>query len=618
MRNPSERDLSGQASHAQDALTRALAEVRRVSRPWSVHPRLPTRQLTGIPQGSRLRAQLLHNRGLPEGETTRAFLAANWRATGPISSQLEKATERITRALTTDERITVYGDFDCDGISSCALLVETLRALAKAPDRVSPYIPERTEEGRGLNVEAIRAIAAEGSTLIVTCDCGSANVEEVALAGELGVQVIITDHHPPHGPLPVAFAVVNPRAETDPAAHCDLAGVGVAFRLAEALLSQATNADDSLPATRPLPDDFLSSLLDLVAIGTVGDVAPLSAENWALVRAGVQRLNENPRPGVRALIAQAGLAAGKVSSRDISFAIAPRLNAAGRLESPMLALRLLLTRDPREIESLATTLESLNRARQQQTEEILTAARSQVRGQSGALIAQSESWRQGVLGLVAGRLAEETGLPTFLLSRQSGRWRGSARGPEGVDLGAVLAARPDFFAHFGGHARAAGFTLVSEDASDFLAYVRERFLMLAAPTTTIEEDDGAGFSGGAALEVDCELPLHALRDDHYETIEALEPYGPGFAEPVFLAPRVRIVGTRRSGLGSANLRLRLQSGGEIRDAVWSKRGELDDALRPALTSLPAMDVVYHLSRYYRTDKRQVEWLVRILAMSPSQ
>lgn len=605
-------------------LTRALAELRRLSRPWTVRPRLPQSELIGVNGVSRLGVQLLSNRGYSGAEAIHSFLAGDWRATDLISTQLETAVSHILSALHTGERITVYGDFDCDGLSSCALLVETLRALAPVPDTVTPFVPERAEEGRGLNPDAVRAIAASGTTLIVTCDCGSANVAEVALANTLGVRVIITDHHPQHGPLPAAVAIVNPQIEAQPNAHRDLAGAGVAFRLAETLLQRAAAEDAPLPSVKDLPDDFTASLLDLVAIGTIGDVVPISQENWALVHSGLRRLNEAPRRGLRSLARSAGLALGGVTARDIGFALAPRLNAAGRMGSPLVALRLLLSRDPIEASHLAADLDALNRARQRHTEEMMTAAREQARDQMGngsaVLVVWGESWKQGVLGLVAGRLTEESGLPAFVLSLESGRWRGSARGQDGVDLGALLEMRPDFFAHFGGHARAAGFTLAAADLDAFVKYIRAQFALDGATERAATSDDvgAVGSREGAALDVDCELPFNHLRDEHYDTIATLEPYGPGFAEPLFLAPHVRVASSRRSGMAGANLRLRLQDGSSSRDAVWSKRGDLHDALRPVLGKLPPMDVVYQLSRYLRSDTQRIEWLARIVAMRPAE
>ncbi|HKV84461.1 MAG TPA: single-stranded-DNA-specific exonuclease RecJ [Ktedonobacterales bacterium] len=615
-----------QAATPDTDLSRALSELRRMSRPWSVRPRLPQRELTGVTGVSRLGVQLLSNRGYPDAEAIHSFLAADWRATEPISSQLDIAVTIILGALRAGERINVYGDFDCDGLSSCALLVIALRSLSSAPETITPYVPERAEEGRGLNLDAVRAIAASGARLIVTCDCGSANVAEVALAKTLGARVIITDHHPQHGPLPDAAAIINPQIETQPNAHRQLAGAGVAFRLAEALLQRATTEDDPLPNVKDLPENFIASLLDLVAIGTVGDVAPMFQENWALVHSGLRRLNQAPRLGIRSLARSAGLALGGISARDISFALAPRLNAAGRMDTPLVALRLLLTRDPIEASHLAAELETLNRARQRHTEEIMTAARAQAHDQltsgSTVIVAWGEAWKQGVLGLVAGRLAEESGLPAFVLSLEFGHWRGSARGQEGVDLGALLEARPDFFAHFGGHARAAGFTLANAELDAFVAYIRAQFApvqTLGGATeraATADDDEGAD-NTGAALDVDGELPFNHLRDEHYDTIAALEPYGPGFAEPLFLAPRVRVTSSRRSGLAGANLRLRLQDGSTTRDAVWSKRGELHEVLRPVLWKLPPMDVVYQLTRYLRSDTQRIEWLARIVAMRPS-
>ena len=610
------RDETERETPSNDLVARALDALRRSSRAWTLRSRLPAEELSELPQAERLQAQILHNRGFIGPAARRALLDRDWRAAGAPSSQLERAAERVCQALRTGERITVFGDFDCDGVCACALLVQALRSVAVSPETITPQVPERDEAGRGLNEQAIRAIAARGDSLIVTCDCGTSNVEEVALAGSLGIEVIVTDHHPAHGPLPAAYAIVNPRIEDESAPQRDLAGAGVAFRLAEAVFRLSAAGTETSPDERPAGDDALTSLLDLVAIGTVGDVAPLSAENWALVRAGVSRLNSNPRPGVRELLASAAIAAGQITARDIGYAIAPRLNAASRMGSPTVALNLLLTRDPYQAASLAAELDILNRRRQQHTEEILLAARAQAGGQTRVIVARGEHWKSGVLGLVAGKLVEEFGAPAFVLSRESGRWIGSARGPDGVDLGAMLARRADFFAHFGGHARAAGFTLATDDTDAFVAYLRDQGAYDAAPAEIISAGESDVTRPGD-LEVDGELPLHALRDDHFQTVTGLEPYGIGFPEPAFLATRVRVVSARRSGLARANLRLRLQSGGVMSDAVWSKQGELESHLRLVLSSLPLMDVVYQLARYVRADTGQVERLIRIVAMRPS-
>lgn len=558
-------------------------------------PQLPLATLDSAPNRSRLLVQLLQNRGISGASAIDAFLDGDWRAAkGPLLN-LDLAVARIRRAIAEAERIVVYGDFDCDGITSCALLTVALRSLGA---HVEPYVPKRDDDGRGLNLEAVRELAGAGTRLVITTDCGTANVDEVEVARSLGMDVIVTDHHPAHGPIAPAYAVVNPQQEGDTSGEGDLAGVGVAFRLAQALLKEradvpARNGEETL-------EDALDALLDLVAIGTVADVVPLTAVNWALARAGLRRMATRPRPGVRALLAAARAYPAGLVARDISFALAPRLNACGRMGQPELAVRILVTDDDDEARVLALRVEALNQERQARTEGMLAEARKQAESQrasQAALIAVGDRWPLGIIGLVAGRLAEEYRRPAFVISRDADECRGSARGPEGVNLGELLAARPDFFKRFGGHARAAGFTLATDDLDRFLAYVRERF---AALSEELRAADEAGANGPRTITVDCRLRLNRLTRDSnvYADIEALEPFGADFAEPVFLTPELRITSCRRSGPDGRTLRLSLSDGhGTMREAIWSRRGEFCDRLKASLSSLPLLDVAYTLRRY---------------------
>lgn len=567
-------------------------------------PQLPLATLDSVPNRSRLLVQLLHNRGVSGADAIETFLNGNWRSPGPPLLHLDRAVDRIRRAIAAEEHIIVYGDFDCDGITSCALLTVALSTLGAS---VEPYVPKRDDDGRGLNLEALRALAETGARLVITTDCGTANIDEVAAARSLGMDVIVTDHHPPHGPLAAAYAVVNPQQDGDVSGERNLAGVGVAFRLAEALLTG--EAGDA----RLVGEHTLEALLDLVAIGTVADIVPLTPDNWALARAGLRRMNARPRPGVRALLEAARVDPGNVVARDISFALAPRLNACGRMGQPELAVRILVTEDAEQARALAMRIETLNAERQALTDGILAEVREQTASQhatQAALIAVGDQWPLGIIGLVAGRLAEEYRRPVFVISCYMDECRGSARGPEGINLGELLAARPEFFKRFGGHARAAGFTLAMNDLDAFLAYVRERF---TAPSSDLRAMDASDMNGARPVAVDCRLRLNRLttRSDIYADIEALEPFGAGFAEPIFLTPDLRITNCRRSGPEGRTLRLSLSDGQHtVREAIWSRRGEFCDRLKGMLSSLSLVDVAYTL-RKYRTPGGEPAWRMHV-------
>lgn len=595
--------LTRHAIATSSAFTRVFGNVR----PFLLRQELPRDVLKGVSGHSPLHVQLLHNRGISGMEAIGTFLAGDWRSCGPAPLHLARAVERIRHAIRDGEHIVVFGDFDCDGVTSCVLLTQTLGALGA---NITQHVPQRDDDGRGLNIEAVRQLAERGASLIVTTDCGTANVAEVELAGSLGMDVIITDHHPPHGPLAPAYAIVNPRQDGDESPEKDLAGVGVAFRLAEALL-----------AGTPAGEELLPQLVDLVAIGTVADVVPLTQTNWALVRAGLAQITAAPRAGVRALLEMARLRPGDVVVRDVSFALAPRINACGRMGRPDLAVALLLANDPAEAERLAREVEALNVQRQSVTEGVVIAAREQAAAQlatnMSVVITQGDHWPLGVLGLVAGRLADEYHRPAFVISREGLECRGSARGPSGTDLGEVLAARADFFTRFGGHAQAAGFTLPTDALPALLAYLTEHFS--GQEKTSAETEDGDERRDAAPVAVDCRLPLRRLEpgSDVYADLEALEPFGVGFAEPVFLCPGARIMSCRRSGLNGRTLRLRLGHGGTIRELVWSRQGDLCEPLRAALNDLPLVDVAYTLRRYSRATTGVPEWLPHIETLAPA-
>jgi single-stranded-DNA-specific exonuclease len=582
-----------------------------LQRPWVVAERLPLAELRagGF---TPLQIQLLHNRGIAPSEWA-AFRQADWHAQEPRLADLDIAVERIRQAVTTREKIAVFGDYDCDGITSCALLTRSLRLLGAV---VTSFIPTREDDGRGLNTLAIELLASQGITLLITTDCGTANTAEVELANRRGIQVIVTDHHPLHGTPAQALALVNPQRPDDLSANKALSGVGVAFRLAEALAGSFTNS----PLSQELP-----SLLDLVAIGTIADVVPLTRENWALVHSGLAILGTTPRPGIQALCQRAGMARGQVSERDISFAIAPRLNAAGRLGKPQVALDLLLTPELAAAQRLALELDELNSERQSLTEEVLRAAREQVATMgSGAalppvLIIRGVDWPLGILGLVAGRIADDHRRPVFVISGGGTEARGSARGHTGVDLGNLLANWPGQFKRFGGHAQAAGFTIASGDIDGLTKYIQQAF------TVDVSGHDmgaRAQESLGNALErapiaVDCLLPLRSVTRDRYQALRMLAPFGDRFPEPVFVSTDLKILRCWQSGPDRRNLRLVLGDNVAKVGFLWSRQGSLCKRVQSSLPWLQTVDVVYTLDSYQRRDSTDMVIMPRILTMSPS-
>lgn len=567
---------------------------------WKVAEQLPRAALSAIPGVTALQAQLLDDRGVVGKDATLAFLAADWRVTRALTGQTA-AIARLRTALAGGERIIVYGDHDCDGVTSCATFLLALRALDA---NAGAYIPRREDDGRGLNTEAVRLLAEQGTRLIVTTDCGSANVAEVALARELGMDVIVTDHHPIHGETPQECVIVNPRLDAERGLSDDLAGVGVAFRLAAALL-RAVAPERAEAETE--------QLLDLVAIGTVGDIVPMTSGNWALVRAGLERLRQAPRPGLRALLARAEVGLATLGERDITYVIAPRINAAARLGEPTTALDMLLARTEAEGAALASNLDALNQERQRITEEIMVEAERQVTRQladereAGPLVsAEGEGWPLGMLGLVASRLVDRTQRAAVVISRDGEVARGSARGPDGVDLGAALAERAEVFRRFGGHARAAGFTLASADVAALLVHLRER---IAAQRLAQPQDDAA------SITVDCRLPLNRLIPRIYREQQALAPFGSGFSEPIYLCQGARVTSCWRSGAEGRNLRLRVRDATGEGVFFWARQGDLCDLFRAALGQTPPLDIVFTLDAFTRANG-DVDLLPRIISMRP--
>ena len=562
--------------------------------PWRELPPLARDEFAAVLDLTPLQAQLLYNRGYTTPEAMRAFLETDWRASVPLPD-LEKAVARLRLAIERDERIVVFGDFDVDGVTSCAVALLALRALGA---RAEPYIPSRLDDGRGPSRAAIDAICARGAEVLLTTDCGVTNADELGYAAARGLEVIVTDHHSPQGPLAPALALVNPRLGPETSPDWELTGVGVAFRLAEALLA----------SKQP---QSVAPLLDLVALGTLADVAWLSPVNWALARAGLARLNARSRPGLLALARRAGLAPGEIGERDIGFKLAPRLNAGSRMGEPRLPLELLLADDMSAATTLAAQLDALNIQRQQLTERVLAEAQSQITTTPEKMVAVSgEDWPAGLLGLVANRLLDRYGVTAVVISRTGDTCRGSARGPDGVNLVEALGQERERLRYFGGHARAAGFTVAADDLDAIIATLR-------ASIQTVGSSASATDISHTEIAIDCHLPLNRVTWNYFEKIGALAPFGQGFPEPVFVARSVRLLRSWASGAEGRNLRLLLRDGERTLNVLWAQHGWLASALRAEPDLI--LDVVYTFDAFRRADGAERELLARVVTarLSPA-
>jgi len=521
-------------------------------RRW-IMPTKPGNVPDGIPA---LVAQVLAGRGFAAAEMA-SFLAARPAEEGPPMLDLDRAVERLRRALAARERIVVYGDYDVDGIAGSAILVRAFRQLGAA---VAAYIPNRYEEGYGLNHGALRQLASDGAKVIVSVDCGVTAVKEAALARELGVDLIVTDHHHPPPDLPKAYAIVNPRRPGDPSPDKDLAGAGVALVLARRLLGELSFA---------LRQD---ELLQLCALATVADVVPLLARNRALTRAGLEALSRAPLVGVRALAERSGVKLGRVGAGEIGFVLGPRLNAAGRITDAEDALRLLLTEDAAEAKELAERLEQRNAERQELTRQVVAGARERAaeRADAWVTIVADTQWPAGIVGLGASRLVEDYGRPAIVIAIDGDEGKGSCRSIAGVHIAEALADCDDLLIKHGGHAMAAGFSVavsrIPELTRRLDAIVRER-LQGVRPVPTIR--------------VDAEIAPELLTAKLAVELASLEPCGAGNPRPHLLVRDVRVYDIRQVGADADHLRCKVTVGRFTFDAMAFRRGDHAEAMTDA-------------------------------------
>ena len=494
---------------------------------------------------SPLAAAVLAGRGHTSYEEIAGFLAGGEELADPFELEdMAPAAERLRRAIDEGERITVYGDYDCDGVTATAMLYIYLSSMGAD---VCYYIPERDGEGYGLNLEAVREIAGEGGGLLVTVDNGISALEEIACANELGMEVIVTDHHQPGDTLPPALAVVDPHRRDDASGCRYLCGAGVVFKLIAAL----EDGDYQIP---------LEQFGDLVAVGTIGDIVPLVGENRFLVQNGLRRLAITDNPGLSALMEAAAVRRGSLSAQTVAFSLAPRINAAGRMGSAGLAVRLLLSEDQEESAAIAAEMDQKNKDRQSREQEIVAEAEELIRQdpsllEGRLLILRGDSWSHGIIGIVCSRLLERYGKPVLLCcGEEDGSLRGSGRSLGEFHLFKALSACAKLLTRYGGHKLAAGFSLRREEFEDFRQamedWARREFPRMPQPILRLDR----------LLEPE-DLTLEAV-----ESLGVLEPFGAENEPPVFLLKDALLRGSAPLS-GGKHQRLSLEVSGRTVNAL---------------------------------------------------
>lgn len=551
------------------------------SKRWELYPAAPVEFLEDSPEHPTL-LQILYNRGIHAPDQVVSFLdGADAAQENPFRlKDMYRAVQRIVAAIDKREVICVYGDFDADGITATALLVS---ALQRAGAQVGGYIPDRVDEGYGLNVEAIERLSQQAS-LLVTVDCGIRSVEEVVAAKRLGLDVIITDHHSVGAQLPPALAVINPRQSDDHTSFETLAGVGVAYRLAQAVL-RAVSQRPGATLSAEQAAEYEIELLDLVALGTIADMMPLVGENRSLVRRGLAQLAQGQRVGLFALMEVAGMQPASVDSTTVSFRLAPRINAAGRLSNAQLAYDLLRSDEYSKAYDLAAQLEAMNRERQQLTVDAQNLAEQQLGDVASALppilITASPDFRSGIVGLVAGRLADQYYRPAVVVEQGAEISRGSARSIDEFDITAALDQVGHLLVRHGGHSRAAGFTVANERYDEFVNAL-----------TSLAEECLAAFPDlRPRMRVDAEVQWDDLTWALQAQLARLEPLGQANDPPLLLLRNCRVRSARAVGSGK-HLKLVLDGypGSGVLDGIGFGLGERANGL----SADERLDIAFHL------------------------
>lgn len=516
----------------------------------------------------KLTAQLLFNRGITEEAKVQNFLSPKFENLHDpfLFSEMEKAVDRVWQALEENEKIVIYSDYDADAVTASAVLTQTFGYLNH---KVEHYIPDRFSEGYGLNLEAFSKLKEQKSNLIITVDCGTNSLDVAEFCNQNGMDLIITDHHEITGEIPKAFALINPKNPNEKYPDPQITGVGVAYKLATALLRKMDRVEKRLGS---VVAGWEKWLLDLVAVGTVADCHSLAGENRILVGYGLKVLSKTRWPGLRALLELSG-SQNSISSETLGFALAPRINSAGRLAHASLALNTLTSNSFEEAYSLARELEATNERRKQLTSVILSEARSKAELEIDRkiLVLAEEGWHKGLVGIVAGKLAEEFSKPAVILEKGEEEATGSVRSFGQFNTVEALKSVEDTLLRFGGHKEAAGLTLATKDFDTF----KERLLYFAenSEVPNVESENNA-------LSLEAELFPTDLNLNTLNIINELEPFGTGNPKPVFLIRSMKPLSWKRIGKDKTHLQAKFLAGNRFVETVGFSKGYLADSLEP--------------------------------------
>lgn len=561
---------------------------------WQVRPRAPQDWLEAFPEIDPILLQLLWTRGLRTQTDIDAFLEPDFSRDvhDPfLFRQMRLAVDRIALALREQQPIVVYGDYDADGVCSSAVMSQTLQALG---GNVDVYIPFRETEGYGLNLPAVEELAAAGAKLLITVDCGTTNVAEVARANELGLDVIVTDHHDQPPVLPSAYAIINPELTKETYPFRRLAASGVAYKLATAVL-QATQ-QGALLGRPALPDGWEKWLLDLVATSTVTDMVPILGENRVFVRFGLAVLKKNRRPGFRRLFETTRTPASEVDEETLAFQVGPRLNAAGRMNHASTAFRLLVTDDDAEALRLAGELSTANQDRQRATENVMQQALEQVGSEPAdpLLVAFGLDWPVGVIGLAASKLCDQFARPAVVMTRTAkGVIVGSGRSVEQFDISAAMGQVRDLLDRSGGHPQACGFSLKPDVTPERF---RASLLSAAGP-------DLVGLDARPTLGIDLDVVLDDVNWKLVEDVARLSPFGENAEQPLFVARAVRVVSVDSVGREKKHLRLRVtHATSTVHKTIGFRFGAWVEQLTPGDT----VDLVFTVGVNEWNGNREIE------------
>jgi single-stranded-DNA-specific exonuclease len=555
---------------------------------WWIYPRIPAEVDENLKAFPAYMRQLLFNRDCPDETSATQYLNASAPLGDPfLLLDMEKAVDRLLKAVDGREPVIVYGDYDVDGVSATALMVQVLRVLRAD---VSAYIPNRFDEGYGLNSDALQDLAARGVKVVLTVDCGIRSVQEALLASELGIDLIISDHHFPKGEVPPAYAVVCPKQEGDDYPYKEMAGVGLAFKIAQGLF-----------ARRAISGYSAEDWLDLVALGTVADVVPLTGENRVLVRRGLNLLRQGKRIGLQALIRISGRDPARISAGDIGYILGPRLNAAGRIDSAMQAYDLLMSESAEDSALLAQKLDNQNTQRQHITKEARKKAEDEIglEPQTNLIASFDAMYNSGIVGLVATGLVDTYYRPALVGSVEEEFTRASCRSIREFHITRALDECADLLVRHGGHAMAAGFTVRNENISLLL----ERLGQIAN-----RELDGKELR--KTVEADMEWPIERIRDISLKELDKLQPTGMENRDAVFVSRNVEVVRPKAIGADKIHLKFACLAGDYMVDAVAWRQADW-------LRLLPGkFDLVYAIEENDYMGSRTLQ--LNVKDMQPSE